>query len=392
MLQPNSVPRLSISYESLFVQCLIFHSNSQGDLLKKVLFIASHRKDRAPGQRFRFEQYMDFLNAHGYDCHLSSLLTVKEDKLFYSRGKVLRKANILRRSSAKRRKDLKHANDYDIIFIFREALMTRSTYFEKHFSRSSAKVIYDFDDAIWMNDTSDANRLFKWMKNPAKISKSIGYADLVFAGNAYLADYARKFNSNVEIVPTTIDTDEYRREPKTVKGDKIVIGWSGSLTTIKHFQLAVPFLLKIKEKYGDRVQFKVIGDSNYRNEDLGIKGNAWNRKTEVHDLSEIDIGIMPLPQDKWAKGKCGLKGLQYMALEIPTIMSPVGVNTEIIREGVNGFLAARDFEWITKLSSLIDDAELRRRIGAEARKTVVEKYSVMANRHLYLQHFEKLAR
>jgi len=116
----------------------------------------------------------------------------------------------------------------------------------------------------------------------------------------------------------------------------------------------------------------------------------WNCDSEIEDLSEIDIGIMPLPDDEWAKGKCGFKGLQYMAMEIPTVMSAVGVNREIIEEGVNGFLASTEEEWIDKLSLLIESEELRRNIGMEGRKTVIEKYSVDSQKQRYLEYFNEL--
>ncbi len=286
--------------------------------------------------------------------------------------------------------DLKRSNQFDIIFIFREALMTRSTYFEKAFSKSRAKLIYDFDDAIWMNDTSNANRMFRWMKNPSKISKSISYCNLIFAGNKYLSEYALQYNPNVVVIPTTIDTGEYVRVRTIRNLNRIVIGWSGSITTIKHFELAIPFLTEIKKKYGDLIQIKVIGDSNYRNKELGIVGIGWNKTDEVTELSEIDIGIMPLPDDPWARGKCGLKGLQYMALEIPTIMSPVGVNNEIIRDGENGFLASKMEDWIDKLSRLIDSEELRNEMGKMARQTVEAEFSVNSIKEHYLHWFKSL--
>ena len=119
--------------------------------------------------------------------------------------------------------------------------------------------------------------------------------------------------------------------------DFITIGWSGSVTTIKHFEFALPFLRRIIEKYGKRIRIKVIGDASYRNEEFNIEGIGWNRKDEVKELSSFDIGIMPLPDDEWANGKCGLKGLQYMALEIPTIMSPVGVMDFLRRKRRNGW-------------------------------------------------------
>lgn len=313
-----------------------------------------------------------------------------DDKLLYGKGNYFKKALLLIRKFQYRQRDIRRANKFDLVFIAREAFMTGTTRFEKAFSKSGARVVYDFDDAIWLNDTSDANKFFAWLKKPEKIEKSIAYADLIFAGNRYLADYALQFNKNVMVVPTTIDTNEYSKVELNKPNDRIVIGWSGSLTTIKHFEFATPFLKKLKERFGEKIEFKVIGDGTYRNEELGIQGIAWNKRDEVQELSGIDIGIMPLPDDPWAKGKCGLKGLQYMALGIPTIMSPVGVNSEIIQHGNNGFLATETDEWVDMISSLIADEDLRKRIGQAARNTVIEKYSVIANRELYLKAFDAL--
>jgi glycosyltransferase involved in cell wall biosynthesis len=358
--------------------------------MKKVLFIASHRKDRSPSQRFRFEQYFDHLRENGFDCHLSNLLSAEDDKAFYGTGNFSEKISILIRSFFKRRKDVRAAAQYDLIFVQREAFMTGSTYFEKKLSRSGTKMIFDFDDSIWILDTSNANKKWEFLKDGEKTSRIIALSDMVFAGNQYLAGYAARFNKNVKIVPTTIDTNEYKRIIPEVKKDTVCIGWSGSITTIKHFEYAIPFLLRIKQKYGDKVSVKVIGDSSYVHEALQIKGIGWIKQDEVKELSEIDIGIMPLPDDEWTKGKCGLKGLQYMALEIPTIMSPVGVNTGIISDGKNGYLADNEDEWVDKISKLVDSAELRQQIGREGRNTVESQYSVSSQQNNYVRYFNEL--
>ena len=357
---------------------------------RKVLFIVNNRKDRSPGQRFRFEQYLSHLEANGYECDFSPLLDEKRDKIFYAPGNYFRKFLILLNSYIKRMNNLTDSCNYDIIFVFREALYTRSTYFERRFAKQ-APVIFDFDDSIWLQNVSEANKRFAFMKNAGKTKDIISISSLVFAGNDYLAAYARQFNNNVEIVPTTIDTEEYKRIPQPAT-NTVCIGWSGSKTTIQHFNFAVEALKQIKERYGDRVSLRVIGDENYRNEELGIQGLAWKKDTEIADLSAIDIGIMPLPDDEWAKGKCGLKGLQYMALEIPTIMSPVGVNADIITDGENGMLASTTAEWVEKLSQLIEDAELRDRMGKAGRKTVVDHYSVEAWKDRYVELFDQLTR
>jgi len=149
------------------------------------------------------------------------------------------------------------------------------------------------------------------------------------------------------------------------------------------------FLTAIKKKY-PLVEISVVGDAEYVNESLGIKGIAWSSATEVEMINTFSIGIMPLPDDEWAKGKCGLKGLSYMACEVPTVMSPVGVNTEIIEQGKNGFLASTTQEWITCLSQLIENATLRESIGKAGRQTVLEKYSVASQQNNYLNAFNEL--
>lgn len=358
--------------------------------MPRVLYVAAHRPDRSPSQRFRFEQYIQYLKDKGFDYDFSYLITPEDDKFFYKPGNAIKKMWVVARSYMQRLRDASKASQYDIIYIQREAFMTGSTYFERRFAKSKAKVIFDFDDSIWLSNVSDANKKFNWLKNSGKTSDIIGVSDLIFAGNQYLADYASQFNQNIEIIPTTIDTEEYQRRNIPNEDERVCIGWSGSITTIQHFEYALPFLRKIKEKFGDKVKFKAVGDGNYKNEELGIQGLPWRKDTELDDLSSFDIGIMPLPDDEWAKGKCGLKGLQYMALEIPTLMSPVGVNAEIIQDGENGFLATETDEWVEKIARLVESKELREEMGKAARKTVLEKYSVLALKDTYLRLFNSL--
>ncbi len=355
--------------------------------MPRVLFLAPHRLNRSPSQRYRFEQYISFLEQNNFQCTLSYLISEKDDKAFYTEGNTFWKFWILIKAILHRIKDTFRYNKYDIVFVQREAIMVGSSFFEKRIKRSRAKYIFDFDDSIWLMDTSDGNKKYEWLKNPEKTVRNIRYADMVFAGNGYLASYARRCNDRIKIIPTTIDTDFHKPLPK--QNDKIVIGWIGSHTTIKHFEYALEFLTIVKNKY-PQVEIRVVGDADYVNEKLNIKGFAWSSATEVEMINSFSIGIMPLPNDEWAKGKCGLKGLSYMACEVPTIMSPVGVNTEIIEHGKNGFLASTTDEWISCLSLLIEDATLREKIGTAGRQTVLEKYAVLSQQQNYLNAFKEV--
>jgi len=355
--------------------------------VKKVLFIGMHRPNRSPSQRYRFEQYFSYLEENGIQCDLSYLISEKDDQVLYQGGHYLPKFRILIKSILKRRKDLLAAKNYDFIFIQREAFMTGSTYFERKLAKLKAPLIFDYDDAIWFEDKGSHLGILSKLKRPAKTADIIGMADIVVAGNAYLAEYGSKYNANVQVIPTTIDTKWYQPRKKG-EDSQVVIGWSGSFSTIKHFEQIVPVLLKLKEKYQGKINFKVIGDATYTHKELGIQGVKWQAETEVESLQEFDIGIMPLPDEEWTRGKCGAKGLQYMGLAIPTVMSPVGVNTEIITDGVNGFLADTDEDWFRKLEKLVEFPEFRSEIGAAGRETVVARYSVEANKEKYLGLFK----
>lgn len=356
--------------------------------MPSILFIADHRLKRSPSQRFRFEQYLSYFESCGYNWELSEIITEKDDAVFYGPGNYLKKACILLNSLVIRWKDVRRAKNFDLIFIQREALLLGSAFFEKQFYKRS-KVVFDFDDSIWLLDISNENKKFSFLKNPDKTKIAITHSHYVIAGNNYLSNYAKQFNNQVVVIPTTVDTNWHKPLQNNNQTNKIIIGWSGSITTIKHFELAVPALKKLTQKY-PHLEIHVIAQSPYSNPDIDIVSKIWNPITEVEDMNEFDIGIMPIPKDEWAKGKCGLKGLTYMACGIATVMSAVGVNNDIITHNQNGFLVNTDEELEHYLSLLIENSELRAKIGNAGRETVLNHYSVEANKEKYLAVFEKL--
>jgi len=357
----------------------------------KILFLTPYPYNQAPSQRFRFEQYFSFLKNSNIDITHLPFLNQKTWEVFYKKGFLLQKITGTILGIINRHILIFKIHKFDFIFIHREACFIGPAYFEWIYAKLfKKKIVYDFDDAIWLRDVSEANIFLGWLKRSNKTNKIISYANYVIAGNAYLAEYAKMYNKNVIVIPTTINN--YYHSVKKKKNDESVvkIGWTGSLTTNKHLEMILPVLAKIKMLYGNAIEILMISNKQIKNDQIDLKFIAWTQKSEIEDLSQFDIGIMPLPDDEWAKGKCGFKGLQYMALEIPTIMSPVGVNTEIIQDGINGFLARTENEWLEKLSLLIESKELRERVGKAGRKTVEEKYSVDANKKKYLDLFNKL--
>ena len=349
-----------------------------------------HRFNRSPGQRFRIEQYIPYLKDAGFEFTYSYIINKTEDKYFYSKGYYLFKTWIVIKGFFKRFYDFFRVFNYDIVFVYREAHMLGTYMFEKLFKITGAKLVFDFDDAIWLNDVSDGNQNLHWLKRPSKTADIARIADLVIAGNEYLAAYAKKYSKNVIVFPTTIDFN-YHNYIKSAKNDsRICIGWTGSSTTIKHFENAIPYLINLKKEYGNKVYFKLIVDIEYNVPELNLQSTIWSAENEIEDLVEIDIGIMPLPNDDWSEGKCGFKGLQYMSLGIPTIMSPVGVNKDIINHGENGYLANSSDDWYKYISNLINSKELRIKIGQAGKNSVYEKYSTQNKHKEYVANFLNL--
>tara|TARA_B110000046_G_scaffold57595_2_gene64451 strand:- start:130208 stop:131290 length:1083 start_codon:yes stop_codon:yes gene_type:complete len=358
-------------------------------LSNKILIITNHRKGRSPAQRFRFEQYIDFLEINNFEITFSNIISEEDDYFLYKKGKYIKKALIAKKARGIRNQDVKNMNEFDIIFIHREALLTASTYFEKEFAKSSAKVVFDFDDAIWLPNVSIGNKALQMLKNPSKTEEIISCADMVFAGNDYLAEYASDFCSDVKVIPTTIDTNYHKRRIH-ITSNRICIGWTGTETTRKYLEMVKPVFERLTITYGDKIHFKVICDQPWIAEGIDLKNEKWNKEREIEQLEEIDIGIMPLTDDQWSRGKCGFKGLQYMAMESATVMSPVGVNKQIVTHGENGLLASSENDWYDQLSRLIENKELRLQIGRTGRETVINRYSVAATKDLYLNYLKEI--
>jgi glycosyltransferase involved in cell wall biosynthesis len=192
-------------------------------------------------------------------------------------------------------------------------------------------------------------------------------------GNEDLAQYARRFNPNVTIVPITIDMEEYGPRPAREGVAPVVIGWTGSYSTVPHLETVRGAL----ETLGTlrKFEMRVMGTENFSLRGVPTIAEAWKSEREGPFLHQCDIGIMPLPEDPWVKLRSHLKVRQFMAVGVPCVASPVGIIGELIQDGVNGFLANTEQEWIEKLSKLIEEPELRKQMGARARATIAEKYS-----------------
>jgi glycosyltransferase involved in cell wall biosynthesis len=353
---------------------------------KTIFIIAPYPQGQAPSQRFRFEQYLDFLEQEGFTIEQHSFLSNKTWSKLYESGTFFHKAAGMFSSFWRRFLLLFKMRTANYVFIHREASMIGPPIFEWIIAKVlRKKYIYDFDDAIWLPNYSKSNAKFHRLKAYWKIKRILKWAHVVSAGNDYLKKYAEQYAKNVILIPTTIDLQRVHNILTDHNSDKINIGWTGTHTTMGYLDKIIPILKDIEKEHA--FTFTVISNQKPNIELDSFQFVQWSKETEIQDLSSINIGVMPLEEDKWALGKCGFKGLQYMALEIPAVVSDIGVNKDIIINGHNGFLCETPQDWKDALVKLITDKSLRARMGKNGRETVFQKFSVEANKNNYLKLF-----
>lgn len=356
----------------------------------KVLAIVPALYDTSPGQRFRLEQWEPLLKQKGLEITYSPFETPELRQFLYQKGQTAKKISMVLASMNRRRRELDSIDEFDLVYVFREAALLGPPWFERKIARSGKPMIFDFDDAVFVAYRSPSNGYLSYLKFPQKTGEICKLSAHVMAGNQYLADYAQEFNKNVTIIPTTIDTEKYRVVEKKENSEVVTIGWSGSFSTVQHLDTIREVFQELAKT--EKFRLRVIGTPDYKISGVEVESLAWKSETEIADLEKIDIGLMPLPDDQWSKGKCGLKALQYMALGIPTICSPVGVNSTIVQDGENGFIADSKAEWIAKLKKLLHSFSLRRRLGLAGRKTVEESYSAKAIAPRVFEIFESVVK
>ena len=346
--------------------------------------------DTSPGQRYRLEQWEPLLREHGVEITYAPFEDEALHALLYKPGLMGKKLQLVTRNLGRRLSLVRRVKDYDLVYILREAALLGPPIFEKLIHQRRVPIVFDFDDAIFVSYRSPSNGYLSYLKFASKTKTICRLASHVMVGNPYLAEYARQVNNRVTVIPTTIDTEKYRVPQRPEKTGPPVIGWTGSYSTVQHLDTLRGALKKLAERESFRL--RVIGTPAYECAPIDVDAMQWRADSELEDLSAIDIGVMPLPDDRWSKGKCGLKALQFMALGIPTVCSPVGVNTDIIQDAENGFIAGTEDEWVEKLSSLLRSAELRQRLGQAGRATVEQKYSAITQTPRVYEIFKSVIR
>lgn len=251
---------------------------------------------------------------------------------------------------------------------------------------SPKKIIYDFDDAIWLEDPIEKGTLLAKLKYKKKVGQLCKISWKVTVGNNFLADYARKFNQQVQIIPTVVDTEKRHFPLENNNSKQITLGWTGSHSTLKYLNDLEPVLKQVVHEFNCRILITANQKPELDIENLDFI--AWSEENEIQVLNEMDIGIMPLPDEDWSKGKCGFKLIQYGAVGLPSLASKVGVNDKIVIDGETGFLCRTQQDWLQSLSLLINDASLRVSMGKKAREHIVKNYSVKSSIDAFLNLFD----
>lgn len=345
----------------------------------KVLFISPYPIE-GPSFRYRVYQYFDFFKKNGINCFSRPFMSSQFYKIIYQRGHKLEKCIYFLKASFSRFIDFFRAFKYDIVFIHLEAYPIGPPLLELFWFFSGKTIIYDLDDALYLCNSNIKNPLVKLLKFNRKIGLIVKLSKEVIVCNDYLKNYALRFkqSDSVHVIPTSLDTAKFSPSEKKYDHTKPVIGWIGSHSTSVYLLRLIGVFERLSQKYS--FVLKIVGSNiQFKINNIEVINKEWDLGTEIEDFQSLDIGVYPLPDDEWIKGKTGFKTIQYMAMGVPCVVSDVGRNKEIVIEGQNGFLAHTDQDWIHKLSRIIEDDQIRKRFSYAGRKLVEEKFSLQVN-------------
>jgi glycosyltransferase involved in cell wall biosynthesis len=275
---------------------------------------------------------------------------------------------------------------YDLVYIQRRLLSPLDLFALR---RASKRLVYDFDDAVMYRSSRHSNQVS--LSRRWAFKRMVRTSDAVIAGNQFLKGEALRYvgEERVTVVPTAVDMERYPPKDYGEPGDSIIVGWIGSGSTLWYLRNLMPVLETLYERC-PRLKLKVVSDEFFDCPTVPIVKKKWALEDEVSDLQSFDIGLMPLTEDLWSQGKCGLKAVQYSAAGIPVVCSPIGINRDIVEDGLNGYWASMDDQWVERISRLVDDPPLRVKMGMEGRKRVERSFSVEVTSKQVFDLFRKL--
>ncbi len=355
---------------------------------KKICVICPNPQGYAPGQRLKYEQYFKSWEAAGYSIDVFPFFSESMHHIVYKKGYFFKKVFGTIAAYARRTALLFKIRQYDLVYIFLWVTPFGLPIYEGLVSSLAKKLIYDIDDLVFLTNPG-ANKIIARLKGKSKPRFLIKRADHVITCTPFLDAYARKYNSRTTDISSTINTDTYVPVNTYDNNDELVLGWSGSHSTIRYLYLLKDALLELQTKLPFKLM--VMGDDQFDIPGLKVETRPWKESYEVATLQQYDIGLYPLPlNETWVLGKSGLKALQYMALGIPTVATNVGCNDRVIENGVSGMLVTTQDDWVNALYTLASDTALRKSMGLAARQRVEKLYSIKANTPVYLSIIQKV--
>ncbi len=311
--------------------------------MKKMNLLVITNNTSRPSFRQRIKIHLQTLHRNGINCEVAKLPS----------------------EELKRLRLFKQAANFDCILLQKKCLNFLDTICLRKYSK---KIIYDLDDAIMYSPnrpTKDNTSHFKLFRRTVKS------VDMVIAGNLYLAEHVKRFNNNVRVLPTGLDIKDYDQSTDMASERQIRLAWIGSKSTLKYLIGIKPALEELGARFPN-VVLRIICNDFFNLENMEVEKLHWSLDNQAKYLATADIGLAPLPDNRFTKGKCGFKILQYQAACLPVITSPVGVNAKYVNEGVTGYLASDNNQWIDRISKLIENSKLRKQMASAAKIQVAK--------------------
>lgn len=356
---------------------------------KKILILCPSPRDTAATQRLKYEQYLGKLEDSGYEFTISSFQTNRFWKIIYGPGRITEKIFWTCLGYLRRTWDLLRSPFYNGIFVNLWVTPLGPPLYERLLFFFNKNVIYDIDDMLFLNNKDSARPSFfqklKGRKKPVVMMKHSRY---VIACTPKLEEIALETNSYKRAIDisSSFDTSRFVPVPDYIQHEVTTIGWTGTHSTIPFLETLQPVLEEVSRQR--KIRLLVIANREYQMKNVPTEYLPWKKETEVQDLHRIEIGLYPIPANEWSLGKSSLKALTYMAIGIPVVATAYGTNFRIMQDGVEGFLASNEKEWVARLVQLIDNVQLRKQMGLAGRKRVEEQFSVEANFGKYLHVFD----
>lgn len=342
----------------------------------RVLVLSPYPYGTAGGPRSGLELWEPLLAEVGIEFEYLVFESPRLHEILYVPGQTAAKVSEMLRSYARTLGRAIAAHDHDAVLVSREAALIGPAVIERIAARGGRPLLYVLDDPHYVPYRSPSNGLLSYLKFFGKVKSLCRMSSLVLANSPQHAEWARQYSDNVWEIPSVVDARLYRPLPRERAG-QVCVGWTGSPTTVPNLQVIRGPLAHLARR--DDVRLRLIGAEDFGLEGIPYEGLPWRAEREVEDVRGLDIGLLPLPDTPWTRRKLYLKLVQYMALGIPPVATPLGANPTMIDDGETGLLARNDAEWIAAVERLVEDPDLRERMGERAAQVAHARYTLQAN-------------